>query len=495
MAPSILPTFLPRFWLTQVFTVNETVTVISYTQITYSYYLAKDFRISFLLVLVIFLNLFLIEKMDLLRRELDRKKSVLEKAASNSDKSTKRKYWKQSDLRRLEEEQQEEQQKEQEAQRQQLKKEEKEESLSVKRRKTENGADKDISSSSSSSPSNRNETTRSSQHPSTTMAGVITTATDGNKKKKKRSLDEKGSTTTTEPSSSKPKEESSSTPSGGSEGGETGGISTMSLELLKARLRSFGLPISFFGERVDEKEERLKEALKKQDQTLQGLSEMEEFRLGQGYGIRNPFLLEKGKKHDKKGQTLNSTGGGTMEDEKKDGETKRDEEELPQDDKDGDDDDPPKRIYKFLKGLLREWEDDLDARPKSIATSVAGRNEVMTFKQCQDYIRPLFKQLKKRKLEGGMQAHLEKIVEYAKQGEFVKAHDAYMDVAIGRAAWPIGVTMVGIHARSGRAKIESSNVAHVMNSELQRKYLTSVKRLLSYAQKKRPDVDPSKKVT
>ena len=54
--------------------------------------------------------------------------------------------------------------------------------------------------------------------------------------------------------------------------------------------------------------------------------------------------------------------------------------------------------------------------------------------------------------------------------------------------------MVGIHARSGRAKIESSNVAHVMNSELNRKFLTSVKRLMSYAQRKRPDVDPSKKV-
>jgi len=55
--------------------------------------------------------------------------------------------------------------------------------------------------------------------------------------------------------------------------------------------------------------------------------------------------------------------------------------------------------------------------------------------------------------------------------------------------------MVGIHARSGRAKIESANVAHVMNSELQRKYLTSVKRLMTYAQKKRDDVAPSKKVT
>lgn len=66
---------------------------------------------------------------------------------------------------------------------------------------------------------------------------------------------------------------------------------------------------------------------------------------------------------------------------------------------------------------------------------------------------------------------------------------------IGRAAWPIGVTMVGIHARSGRAKIASSNVAHVMNSELQRKYLTSVKRLLTFDQKRRVDVDPSKKVS
>jgi len=68
-----------------------------------------------------------------------------------------------------------------------------------------------------------------------------------------------------------------------------------------------------------------------------------------------------------------------------------------------------------------------------------------------------------------------------------------MDVAIGRAAWPIGVTMVGIHARSGRAKIESSNVAHVMNSELQRKYLTSVKRLITYKQNK-SNAPPSKKV-
>jgi len=157
--------------------------------------------------------------------------------------------------------------------------------------------------------------------------------------------------------------------------------------------------------------------------------------------------------------------------------------------------DPPKIIYKYLKGLLKEWERELAERPESVTKSVAGRNESKTLKQCKDYVRPLFKLLKSRKLEGGLQFHLLNIVNFAKEGEFVKAHDSYMDMAIGRAAWPIGVTMVGIHARSGRAKIESSKVAHVMNSELQRKYLTSVKRLLTFDQKRRKDVNPSKKVT
>ena len=44
-------------------------------------------------------------------------------------------------------------------------------------------------------------------------------------------------------------------------------------------------------------------------------------------------------------------------------------------------------------------------------------------------------------------------------------------MAIGNAPWPIGVTMVGIHARTGREKISARNVAHVLNDEAQRKYI------------------------
>ena len=35
-------------------------------------------------------------------------------------------------------------------------------------------------------------------------------------------------------------------------------------------------------------------------------------------------------------------------------------------------------------------------------------------------------------------------------------------MAIGNAPWPIGVTMVGIHARTGREKIFAQNVARIL---------------------------------
>ena len=54
--------------------------------------------------------------------------------------------------------------------------------------------------------------------------------------------------------------------------------------------------------------------------------------------------------------------------------------------------------------------------------------------------------------------------------------------------------MVGIHERSGREKISTSKVAHIMNNELERKYLTSIKRLMTYAQTKRTDIAPSMKM-
>ena len=397
--------------------------------------------------------------MDLLQRELKRKKEALLKAkeeavAGEGDARKKRKYLKVSDLRRIEEEEREE--KERKRWREQQK------------HKSKNKRTSDVRASSSTtakeSGGDENDATPQSDSTDKESKSSASYAIDSSQKSSS--------------ASSRKQNDLDSSPAS-----------------ITRKLRQMGLVIRFFGEDNTARLERLKKALEQQSKKLEGLSELEEFRLGQGHGIRNPFLAQnKQLKKDQQQQSLGfateSTGGKNKElnddkDKKKDDEGENEEDQS----------DPPKVIYKYLKGLMKEWERELEDRPESVARSVAGRNESKTVKQCKDYIRPLFKLLKSRKLEGGLQFHLLKIVNFAKEGEFVKAHDSYMDVAIGRAAWPIGVTMVGIHARSGRAKIESSNVAHVMNSELQRKYLTSVKRLLTFDQKRRKDVDPSKKVT
>lgn len=152
-----------------------------------------------------------------------------------------------------------------------------------------------------------------------------------------------------------------------------------------------------------------------------------------------------------------------------------------------------KLVYRFFKTMLQAWERDLGARPDHVKRTAQGKIATKTMKQCKDYIRPLFKLCKHRQVPADILPHLAEIVRFCRQGEFVLANDAYIKLAIGNAAWPIGVTMVGIHERTGREKINSNKQAHVMNNEAQRKYLTSVKRLVSYAQSV-SNVLPSKKV-
>jgi len=53
--------------------------------------------------------------------------------------------------------------------------------------------------------------------------------------------------------------------------------------------------------------------------------------------------------------------------------------------------------------------------------------------------------------------------------------------------------MVGIHERSGRSKIYKSQVAHILNDENTKKYLQSVKRVMSLVQRLYP-TSPSNQV-
>lgn len=119
-------------------------------------------------------------------------------------------------------------------------------------------------------------------------------------------------------------------------------------------------------------------------------------------------------------------------------------------------------VYSFFKKLLKEWEQHLDSQPEEEKKTSQGRMNLVAQKQSKDSLKPFFKQLKKGELAQDMTEKVVKICAHMQLREYVKANDAYLQLAIGNAAWPIGVTMVGIHERSAHEKISTSQTARTL---------------------------------
>ncbi|CRG96774.1 pre-mRNA splicing factor, putative [Plasmodium gallinaceum] len=149
-----------------------------------------------------------------------------------------------------------------------------------------------------------------------------------------------------------------------------------------------------------------------------------------------------------------------------------------QNDDKGNELDKEKIIYDWIKSTMKEWNEEIenDDNKKKIKQA--------TYLQTHKDLKPLEKKLKQKTLEPDILEKIYNIVSCCQKRNFKAAHDAYMLLAIGNAAWPMGVTMVGIHERAGRSKIFTSEVAHILNDETTRKYIQMIKRLLSFCQRK-----------
>ncbi|KAG6429142.1 hypothetical protein SASPL_107182 [Salvia splendens] len=121
------------------------------------------------------------------------------------------------------------------------------------------------------------------------------------------------------------------------------------------------------------------------------------------------------------------------------------------------------KILVFFKKLLNEWNQELHEMTETEKRSAKGN--INTEWKSMTFVCLFFPRMKR---------------------DYLAAMDHYIKMAIGNAPWPIGVTMVGIHERSAREKIYTNSVAHVMNDETTRKYLQSIKKLMTFAQRRYP---------
>lgn len=147
----------------------------------------------------------------------------------------------------------------------------------------------------------------------------------------------------------------------------------------------------------------------------------------------------------------------------------------------------------LLKFLLKKWNDQLNSVSSDEKMKTKTKIAKATFTQTRVYLKPLLKKLKNNKIPDDIFDSLSEIIKHILKRNYIAASDAYLTMAIGNAPWPIGVTMVGIHARTGREKIFSKNVAHVLNDETQRKYIQGLKRLMTKCQEFYPTA-PSRSV-
>ncbi|KXS19183.1 Prp18-domain-containing protein [Gonapodya prolifera JEL478] len=158
----------------------------------------------------------------------------------------------------------------------------------------------------------------------------------------------------------------------------------------------------------------------------------------------------------------------------------------------------PERTYHLLsvyfRRLFMAWEKDLESRSDEDKRSNEGKKREAMFRQTTDYMRPFFKALSSKNLDADVVARISEIADWLQKREYQRANNAYLTLSIGNAPWPIGVTMVGIHERSAREKIFAAQVAHVLNDETTRKWIQSLKRLMSWMQDKYPPADLSKRM-
>jgi pre-mRNA-splicing factor 18 len=150
-------------------------------------------------------------------------------------------------------------------------------------------------------------------------------------------------------------------------------------------------------------------------------------------------------------------------------------------------------LYNWFRLMFLEWEKELDAIPEPLKESPEGRQKFGIYKQCRGYIKPLLRILKHKQISKEIMNKLFEIMVFCLDKDYIRAHDKYIELAIGNAPWPMGVTMVGIHERSGRSRIATSQVAHILNDENTKKYLQSVKRIMSLVQRLNP-TSPSNSV-
>lgn len=143
-------------------------------------------------------------------------------------------------------------------------------------------------------------------------------------------------------------------------------------------------------------------------------------------------------------------------------------------------DEQVKKVVVWLRDSLQKWEKWIIERGKDGNESMEYKAEKANFRQSKQYLRPLRRALRDQAVSPDVVTTIAFIVDYCQQSKYKEAKEAYMRLAIGNTAWPLGLEKFTFHDRKNRTDIGAGKVAHILNDETTRKYIQMLKRLVTF---------------
>ncbi|CCG85076.1 protein of unknown function [Taphrina deformans PYCC 5710] len=139
------------------------------------------------------------------------------------------------------------------------------------------------------------------------------------------------------------------------------------------------------------------------------------------------------------------------------------------------------QIFLLLKFYIKQWDHDV----RSSSPDGGESSQVAMQKQAKEHLARLLLRLKTGNLPIDILTNLASVVSSLQQADFTGANRAYLQMSIGKATWPVGVTSVGIHERAQRERQHKKlDSAHILADETTRQWLQSLKRLITYREKR-----------
>ena len=135
-----------------------------------------------------------------------------------------------------------------------------------------------------------------------------------------------------------------------------------------------------------------------------------------------------------------------------------------------------RQLTTYFTLLFREWSLSLSLRAPEVKSSFQGKQAFQAYTQSLTAITPLFRKFEHKDtllpngnhptssqgLPDSILLPLISIVGAAQERRYVDANDGYLKLSIGKAAWPIGVTMVGIVERMKSSGVGDRHTCHCL---------------------------------